>query len=186
MKAVRQTPVIHAEGVKWRDARDHQERSCLQFLGYAEVPTGFVKSGFTLGLTRQVRVPLRCGVVQEVVMERILLPVDGSRSSIRAARHAAKLARALGADEVCVLNIQPAMSGWQVHGLSRDLVANRCAGLAAHRDSRCRHKHCSALGVPPIPTLAGRKANRASRCRSSGQPKLVPRCKASVRARSGT
>lgn len=48
----------------------------------------------------------------------ILLPVDGSESAARAARHCAAVASALGA-RVIALNVQPAVEDWQTHGLGR-------------------------------------------------------------------
>lgn len=49
----------------------------------------------------------------------ILLPIDGSESSLRAAVYCANLAKAFGAT-VLVLNVQPEVEDWQTHGLGRD------------------------------------------------------------------
>jgi nucleotide-binding universal stress UspA family protein len=59
----------------------------------------------------------------------ILLPVDGSESAARAARHCAAMAKALGA-RVIVLNVQPAIEDWQTHGLGRSAAENHLAALA--------------------------------------------------------
>lgn len=48
----------------------------------------------------------------------ILLPVDGSESSVRAARHCATIARAL-ASRVLVMNVQPRIEAWQTHGIGQ-------------------------------------------------------------------
>jgi nucleotide-binding universal stress UspA family protein len=56
-------------------------------------------------------------------MEKILLAVDGSAPALRAARYAARLAQALGTVEVCVLNVQPPIYDWQMHGTTREAVA---------------------------------------------------------------
>jgi nucleotide-binding universal stress UspA family protein len=58
-----------------------------------------------------------------------LLPVDGSASSTRAARHCAKLAKALGAS-VILLNVQPAIEDWQTHGVGRKAAEEHLATLA--------------------------------------------------------
>jgi nucleotide-binding universal stress UspA family protein len=60
----------------------------------------------------------------------ILLPVDGSASSDRAARHCATLARALGAG-VVVLNVQPEIEAWQTHGIGRQASEEHLRSLAA-------------------------------------------------------
>jgi nucleotide-binding universal stress UspA family protein len=59
----------------------------------------------------------------------ILLPVDGSPSSTRAARHAAVLAKALGSS-VLVLNVQPEIEEWQTHGIGRQAAIEHHAKLA--------------------------------------------------------
>ena len=60
----------------------------------------------------------------------ILLPVDGSASSVRAARHCATLARALGSG-VLLLNVQPAIEDWQTHGVGRQAAEDHLRSLGA-------------------------------------------------------
>lgn len=59
----------------------------------------------------------------------ILLPVDGSASSTRAAKHAATLAKAFGGT-VLVLNVQPQIADWQTHGIGHQAALEHCTGLA--------------------------------------------------------
>ena len=59
----------------------------------------------------------------------ILLPVDGSASSTRAAKHAATLAKAFGSS-VLVLNVQPEIEEWQTHGMGREAAIEHHAKLA--------------------------------------------------------
>ena len=56
----------------------------------------------------------------------ILLPVDGSPSSIRAAQHCARLAKAFAA-RVILLNVQPAIEDWQTHGVGRQAALDHHA-----------------------------------------------------------
>jgi nucleotide-binding universal stress UspA family protein len=64
----------------------------------------------------------------------ILLPVDGSASSVRAATHCARLAAALGS-RVLLLNVQPAMEDWQTHGIGHH---------AAHDHLQARSQQATA------------------------------------------
>jgi nucleotide-binding universal stress UspA family protein len=64
----------------------------------------------------------------EVAMQRILVAVDGSESSMRAARHAAELCKRLGDCSILLLNVQDPIEEMQTHGLAREAIA-------AHRDS---------------------------------------------------
>jgi len=59
----------------------------------------------------------------------ILLPVDGSASSLRAAHHCATLAKAFGAN-VILLNVQPEIEEWQTHGVGRKAAEDHLAALA--------------------------------------------------------
>ncbi|MBL0142957.1 MAG: universal stress protein [Betaproteobacteria bacterium] len=59
----------------------------------------------------------------------ILLPVDGSASSVRAANHCATLAKAFGAT-VILLNVQPEIEDWQTHGVGRQAAEDHLAALA--------------------------------------------------------
>jgi nucleotide-binding universal stress UspA family protein len=59
----------------------------------------------------------------------LLLPVDGSPSSARAAQHAAVLAKALHCT-VLLLNVQPEIQDWQTHGIGRQAAADHHAALA--------------------------------------------------------
>lgn len=45
---------------------------------------------------------------------RILLPVDGSESSLHAAHYIANLAKLITAPEVIILNVQPEANNWMV------------------------------------------------------------------------
>jgi nucleotide-binding universal stress UspA family protein len=69
----------------------------------------------------------------------ILLPVDGSPSSIRAAQHCAKLAKAFGA-RVLLLNVQPAVEDWQTHGVGRQAALD-------HHAARSREAMAEPAGV---------------------------------------
>jgi len=59
----------------------------------------------------------------------ILLPVDGSDSSVRAARHCAMLAKALGS-RVLVMNVQPRIEAWQTHGIGQKAAEDHLNTLA--------------------------------------------------------
>jgi len=59
----------------------------------------------------------------------LLLPVDGSASSTRAAQHAATLAAALGG-RVLLLNVQPEIQDWQMHGIGHQAALDHCTALA--------------------------------------------------------
>jgi len=69
----------------------------------------------------------------------ILLPVDGSPSSIRAAKHCAKLAKAFAA-RVILLNVQPAIEDWQTHGVGRHAAVD-------HHAARSREALAEPEGV---------------------------------------
>ena len=59
----------------------------------------------------------------------ILLPVDGSASSLRAAGHCAKLAKAFGC-RVLLVNVQPKVEDWQTHGLGHQAAIDHLTALA--------------------------------------------------------
>ncbi len=59
----------------------------------------------------------------------ILLPVDGSASSVRAARHCAALANAFGGT-VLLLNVQPKIEDWQTHGIGHEAALGHLRSLA--------------------------------------------------------
>jgi nucleotide-binding universal stress UspA family protein len=69
----------------------------------------------------------------------ILLPVDGSPSSLRAAHHCAKLAKAFGA-RVLLLNVQPEVEDWQTHGVGRQAALD-------HHAARSREAIAEPEGV---------------------------------------
>jgi nucleotide-binding universal stress UspA family protein len=60
----------------------------------------------------------------------ILLPIDGSPSSLRAAQFCADVAKAFKAS-VVLLNVQPVIEDWQTHGLGHDAAL-------AHLNDRAR------------------------------------------------
>lgn len=87
-------------------------------------------------------------------METILLAVDGSAHSARAVHHVTKLGKMYQDIEVTILNVQPPIHDWQMHGVTREHVAKyhaesaakilgesetvlRSAGIRTHRE--CRH-----------------------------------------------
>ena len=59
----------------------------------------------------------------------ILLPVDGSASSVRAAKHCATIAKAFKAS-VILLNVQPEIEDWQTHGIGRKAAEDHLGALA--------------------------------------------------------
>jgi nucleotide-binding universal stress UspA family protein len=59
----------------------------------------------------------------------LLLPVDGSESAVRAARHCAAMAKAFGS-RVLLMNIQPEIEDWQTHGVGRKAAEDHLNGLA--------------------------------------------------------
>lgn len=63
-------------------------------------------------------------------MQRILVPVDGSKSAERAARHAAALAKRLGGCSIVLLNVQDPIEEMQTHGLARKAIATHRELLA--------------------------------------------------------
>lgn len=67
----------------------------------------------------------------------ILLPVDGSDPSGRAAEYCVWFARAVGG-RVLVLNVQPEIEAWQTHGLGQELAVK-------HREDLARDKTAAAL-----------------------------------------
>jgi nucleotide-binding universal stress UspA family protein len=60
----------------------------------------------------------------------ILLPVDGSPSSLRASKHCAGVARAFGA-RVLLLNVQPEVEDWQTHGIGHQAAIDHLKTLAS-------------------------------------------------------
>lgn len=64
----------------------------------------------------------------------ILLPVDGSESSARAAEYAVWFARISGG-RLLVLNVQPEIEDWQTHGLGHEAAARHRADLAAQKSA---------------------------------------------------
>ncbi len=69
----------------------------------------------------------------------ILLPVDGSESSARAAEYCVWFARATGG-RVLVLNVQPEFEDWQTHGIGHDVARK-------HREDLSREKAARALEI---------------------------------------
>jgi nucleotide-binding universal stress UspA family protein len=65
----------------------------------------------------------------------ILLPVDGSDTSARAAEYSAWFARATGG-RVLVLNVQPAFEDWQTHGIGHEAAVQHRADLAREKSAR--------------------------------------------------
>ena len=61
----------------------------------------------------------------------ILLPIDGSPSSLRAALFCGEVAKAFKAS-VVLLNVQPSIEEWQTHGLGHDAAL-------AHLNDRAKH-----------------------------------------------
>jgi len=59
----------------------------------------------------------------------ILLPVDGSDTSTRAAEYCVWFARATGGG-VLVLNVQPAFEDWQTHGIGQEAARKHREELA--------------------------------------------------------
>ncbi len=53
-------------------------------------------------------------------MFKILIPVDGSACSERAVRHVVELAKAIGAVQADLLNVQPAVNAWEVKRFLRE------------------------------------------------------------------
>ena len=85
-------------------------------------------------------------------MTRILLPVDGSPTSDRAARYVA--ANQPGA-QVFLLNVEPLPAGWQTRGIEQDAVLSHLHAVSlealksAHeilREAGVRHEVHEALG----------------------------------------
>lgn len=69
----------------------------------------------------------------------ILLPVDGSETSRRAAEYCAWFARATGG-RVLVLNVQPAFESWQTHGIGQEAARK-------HREDLARAAASDALEI---------------------------------------
>lgn len=63
-------------------------------------------------------------------METILLAVDGSAHAGRAVQYAARLGRLLRDIEVVILNVQPSIHDWQMHGVTREHIAKHHADAA--------------------------------------------------------
>jgi nucleotide-binding universal stress UspA family protein len=76
----------------------------------------------------------------------IVLPVDGSASSLRAAQHCAWLAKVSGA-RVLLLNVQPAIEDWQTHGIGRQAALDHLGSLAAQATADAERVLAGA-GVP--------------------------------------
>lgn len=73
-------------------------------------------------------------------MQRILVPVDGSETAERAARHAAELAKRLGGCTIVLLNVQDPIEEMQTHGLAREAIA-------AHREQLAREAGAGARAL---------------------------------------
>jgi len=65
----------------------------------------------------------------------ILLPVDGSDSSARAAEYCAWFARATGG-RVLVINVQPEFEDWQTHGIGHEAAHKHREDLARAKSER--------------------------------------------------
>ena len=50
-------------------------------------------------------------------MKKLLVPVDGSATAVRALRHAIEMARAAGNVKIVIVNVQQALDHWYVGGL---------------------------------------------------------------------
>src|SRR5512139_2542154 len=69
----------------------------------------------------------------------ILLPVDGSETSLRATEYCVWFARATGG-RVLALNVQPAFENWQTHGIGHDVAIK-------HRQELARSSCARALEI---------------------------------------
>lgn len=65
-------------------------------------------------------------------METILLATDGSAHAERATQYVARLGTVLRDIEVVVLNVQPPIHDWQMHGVTREHIAKHHAQAAEH------------------------------------------------------
>jgi nucleotide-binding universal stress UspA family protein len=74
----------------------------------------------------------------------ILLPVDGSDTSLRAAEYCVWLARATGG-RVLALNVQPTFEDWQTHGIGHDVAIKHRQELAR---SSCARELEILAGTP--------------------------------------
>lgn len=68
----------------------------------------------------------------------ILLPIDGSPSSLRAALFCGEVAKAFKAS-VVLLNVQPAIEEWQTHGLGHDAALGHLNDRAKHSLQEAGH-----------------------------------------------
>ncbi len=53
-------------------------------------------------------------------MRKILVPIDGSKVAVRAARHAVESARRTGDIRIILLNVQQVLERWYKHGLMNE------------------------------------------------------------------
>jgi len=80
-------------------------------------------------------------------MRRILVPIDGSKVAVRAARHAVELARRAGGVRIVLLNVQHALERWYKHGLMNE-EALKHLRLQAEAESAEARAVLDESGVP--------------------------------------
>ncbi len=81
-------------------------------------------------------------------MYNILIPVDGSASSERAVRHVVELAKLVGPMQAHLVNVQPAVTAWEVKRFLREEEIN---GLHESLSEEATQAACAILDAAGIP-----------------------------------
>ena len=80
-------------------------------------------------------------------MRKLLIAVDGSQHSDRAAQFAADFTREHGPVEVHLVNVEPKPLAWQTRGVEPEAIRAHLADLA-HHTMKSAHDILKAAGVP--------------------------------------
>ncbi len=80
-------------------------------------------------------------------MFNILIPVDGSASSERAVRHVVELSKAVGPMQAYLVNVQPAVTAWEV---KRFLREKEIDDLHKSLSEEATHAACAILDAAGI------------------------------------
>jgi nucleotide-binding universal stress UspA family protein len=81
-------------------------------------------------------------------MKKVLIPVDGSETSLRAIRHLIEMARCREPVEVLLLNVEEAQDGWEVRRFLTDEEIAKIQQGEGQDQLRAARELMDAAGVP--------------------------------------